>query len=257
MPIDDTNNGSTNHTSYEAPGDSFEWIQAPEAIDLEKRHSKKYQGDRGRKDPPDTDNGSQGDRDGSEGSDTPVNGQVVSRQHEEHFNELLKAMKAMVSQNAIRSYKELYPSDSTRLTSIGALSCWNFLDRHQRTTPPAKRVRRGWQFLHPPGKKSGGLERAALILTLTLLDGRKAHWIEIQTRQGAMSPLLIDDGSCAQEQVGTALNIIAGARGANLEREFDRAGASHFFTHRYVANGEGPWDLDWLRRFFADINRPS
>lgn len=256
MPIADTNNGSTNHESYEAPGDSFEWIQAPEAIDLEKRHSKKYQGDRNRNSPPNTENGSQGDRDGSEGSDTPVNGQVVSRQHEEHFNELARAMEAMIGQGVLRSYKELYPDDSTRVTSIGARSCWNFLDKLQRETAPTKRLRRGWQFLHPPGKKTGGLERAALVLVLTLLDGRKAFWIEIQTRQGAMSPLLIDDSSHPQEQVGTALNIIAGARGANLEREFDRPGAAHFFTHRYVANGEGPWDLSWLKKFFTDISPP-
>lgn len=252
-PSDDTNNGSTNQKSYDDPGDSFEWIDAPEPVELEKQYSKKYEGERIPGNPPESENGSFGDRDGSSGSDTPLDGHIVSREHVEHFDELMKAMEAITSDGTISSHKELYPNDSTRKASIGARTCWNFLDDLQRQTPAQQRQRKGWQFLHPKGKKSGGPERAALVLTIGLSDGRTAHWIEIQTRQGSMSPLLIDDGSGPQELVSTALNIITGARGANLERAFDRSRTAYFFTHRYIANGSGPWDLDWLRKFFADI----
>ncbi|WP_295547410.1 hypothetical protein [uncultured Stenotrophomonas sp.] len=252
-PSDDGHNGSTNHQSFDSPGDSFEWIGAPEPVELEKKHSKKYSQPRVPPESPVTEEGSYGDRDGSQGSQSSFEGRLITREALTRFKMLIKAMDAMILDRVISGYEELYADDSTKRVSVGARVCWNFLDQAQRQTAPNQRYRRGWQFVHPIGKRSGGLERAALVLEVTLLDGRTAYWIEVQTRQGAMSPLLICDGSCKQEQISTALNIIAGARGANLEEAFERPKAAYFFTHRYLSGGEGPWDLDWLKKFFSSI----
>jgi hypothetical protein len=207
-----------------------------------------------------TEDGSFGDRDGAKDSKSALDARLKSRASESNFVALLEVLEAVKASGAIAAFSPVYPQDSTQRVPIGSCVCWNFLDELQRAASYDRLVRKGWAFLHQEGKRSGGQERGALAIDVTLSDGRTGFWIEIQTRQGAMSPLLIDDGSDPSSQISTALNIIFSAKGSNLDDHFRMASVKAYcFTHRYVSeNKDGgksedekkqhkkEWDKSWL-----------
>lgn len=269
MQDDDGLNSSTNHQAFDEPSDTFEWLDPPRRFDLVKDHSTVYTGPRLPGPNTSTAEGSFGDRDGAKNSNSALDARLKSRASEHNFNALLRALKELKTDGTIVDFSQVYPQDSTQRVPIGAFICWNFLDELQRAASYDRLVRRGWAFLHPEGKRSGGLERGALVVEILLLDGRTAFWIEIQTRHGAMSPLLICDGADREAQISGALNIIFSARGSNLDDHFRAASMkAHCFTHRYVSENEGDdaeggdceigrkheWDKGWLRAFFRSVS---
>ncbi|MHC1671680.1 hypothetical protein ACODUM_02350 [Stenotrophomonas maltophilia] len=272
MPDDDGHNGSTVHQAFDEPSDTFEWTSAPPRFDLVKDHSTVYTGPRTPGPMTSTEEGSFGDRDGSQDSKSALDARLRNRASESNFIALLEVLEDVKAEGAIADFSPVYPQDSTQRVPIGSCVCWNFLDELQRAASYDRLVRKGWAFLHPEGKRSGGQERGALVIDVTLPDGRTGFWIEIQTRQGAMSPLLIDDGSDPTSQISTALNVILGAKGSNLEEHFRRASVkAHCFTHRYVSQGKDneagrgdreavgtdkkkEWDKDWLIFFFKSVS---
>lgn len=268
MQDDDGHNASTTHLAFDEPSDTFDWLDAPRRFDLVKDHSTVYTGPRVPGPNTSTGEGSFGDRDGAKDSKSALDARLKSRASESNFMALLEVLNAVKAAGAIADFSPVYPQDSTQRVPIGSCVCWNFLDELQRAAAYDRLVRRGWAFLHQEGKRSGGLERGALVIDVTLSDGRTGFWIEIQTRQGAMSPLVIDDGSDPDSQISTALNIIFSAKGSNLDDHFRMTSAKAYcFTHRYVSENKDTgksedekkdhtkeWDRDWLIAFFKSVS---
>ncbi|WP_145478862.1 hypothetical protein [Stenotrophomonas rhizophila] len=275
MQDNDGHNGSTIHQAFDEPSDTFEWMNAPPRFDLVKDHSSMYTEPRAPGPNTSTEDGSFGDRDGAKDSKSALDARLKNRATESNFVALLEVLEAVKAEGAIADFSLVYPQDSTQRVPIGSCICWNFLDGLERAVSYDQRVRKGWAFLHQEGRRSGGLERGALVVGVTLSDGRTAFWIEIQTRQGAMTPLVIDDGSDPDAQISRALNIIFSARGSNLEDHFRTASIKAYcFTHRYVSQNEDDdedededvtqddgkkrqhkkeWDKDWLIAFFKSV----
>ncbi|WP_312682828.1 hypothetical protein [Stenotrophomonas chelatiphaga] len=272
MQDNDGHNGSTTHEAFDEPSDTFEWINAPPRFDLVKDHSAVYTEPRRPGPNTGTEDGSFGDRDGAKGSKSALDARLKARASESNFTALLEVLDAVKADGVIAGFGPVYPQDPTQRVPIGSCVCWNFLDELERAVSYDQRVRRGWAFLHQEGRRSGGLERGALVVSVTLSDGRNGFWIEIQTRQGAMTPLVIDDGSDTDAQISRALNIIYSARGSNLDDHFHNASMKAYcFTHRYLSRerdeyeDEGTddgkkkehkkeWDKDWLIAFFKYVS---
>ena len=272
MQDNDGQNSSTIHQAFDEPSDTFEFINTSPRFDLVKDHSAVYSGPRAPGPKTSTEEGSFGDRDGANNSKSALDARLVSRASDSNFTALLEVLEAVKSAGAVADFSPVFPQDPTQRVPIGSCVCWNFLDELQRAAGYERLVRKGWAFLHQEGKRSGGQERGALVIDVTLADGRTGFWIEIQTRQGAMSPLLIDDGSDPSSQISTALNIIFSARGSNLEDHFRMASVeAHCFTHRYVSQDKEKyagraqnesdnkdhkveWDKDWLVAFFKSVS---
>jgi len=270
MQDNDGHNGSTIHQAFDEPSDTFEWMNAPPRFDLAKDHSAVYTEPRPPGPNTSTEDGSFGDRDGAKDSKNALDARLKSRASESNFVALLEVLEAVKAEGAIADFSLVYPQDSTQRVPIGSCVCWNFLDELERAVSYDQRVRKGWAFLHQEGRRSGGLERGALVVDVTLSDGRTGFWIEIQTRQGAMTPLVIDDGSDPDAQISRALNIIFSARGSNLEDHFRTASMKAYcFTHRYVSQDEDDdegqddgkkrehkkeWDKYWLMAFFKSVS---
>lgn len=268
MQDNDGHNASTVHHAFDEPSDTFEWLDAPSRFDLVKDHSTVYTGPRVPAPNTSTEEGSFGDRDGAKDSKSALDAGLKNRASERNFTALLEVLEAVKAAGAIADFSPVYPQDSTQRVPIGSCICWNFLDELQRAASYDRLVRRGWAFLHQEGKRSGGLERGALAIDVTLSDGTTSFWIEIQTRHGAMSPLVIDDGSDTNAQISRALNIIFSAKGSNLDDHFRAASVKAYcFTHRYVSEdksgdeNEGEkkehrseWDKDWLIAFFRSVS---
>lgn len=266
MQDDDGHNASTVHQAFDEPSDTFEWINPPPRFDLVKNHTTVYTAPRVPGPNTSTEEGSFGDRDGAKESNSALDARLKNRASEHNFNALLRALKQVREAGTIVDFSQVYPQDSTQRVPIGSCVCWNFLDETQRAVSYDRLVRKGWAFLHREGKRSGGQERGALVVDVTLLDGRTGFWIEIQTRHGAMSPLLIDDGSDPTAQISRALNIIFGAKGSNLDDHFRASSVKAYcFTHRYVSQDKeadedenkdrrDEWDTEWLIAFFKSVS---
>lgn len=126
---------------------------------------------------------------------------------------------------------------------------WSFPIAEKSFNLLVESLRQRWTRDVSPAFVAGGLERGALVVGVTLSDGRTGFWIEIQTRQGALTPLVTDDGSDPDAQIPRALNIIFSARGSNLEDHFRTASIKAYcFTHRYVSQNEDVTQDDGKKR---------
>lgn len=141
---------------------------------------------------------------------------------EVHFDHLLTAFKQLTSEGLIDHYNVFEPAEPSLRTDRKGIGCWNFLDELMRTQGPIPS--RGWVALNPKGShssKSSRIPRVALVLEVAL-NGRIAHWIEIERRSteaSMLSPMLVDVPPGMEYLViEHTLQAIADVRGSGLRR---------------------------------------
>lgn len=253
--------------------DDFSWNNHPPLAKIGKSRSKRHLGDPGPRKPSQgsAEKLSSGVTTHQEGGLTEAQTRTLIRDPSNRLKHLMNAFEGLREpfkrNNHQFSYTIFGPLEPSMRAMHGGWPCWNFLDTDSRKTGvwPS----RSWRLVEQRPKndiQASGIPRCALVLEVDI-DGHVGYWIEIETRangnEGFRSPF-IQTAENPIDTIEAFMEIIAQARGINLQRELGKAAKQlnattvDCYKHHYYGDENSALDLNSVYNFLLrNVVRPQ
>jgi hypothetical protein len=233
------------------------WFNRPKTVKLKKTSSMRY--DERAPLPPllNGDVVSTGDHNYQEDAKAKAEAAVRVRLPEKRFEHIFEVFEKLLEQGFISAFRPIRPHVRGLIVRRGSLDCWSFIDEESRRN--GWRPKRGWRLAEYSSENIGAcLYRTALILSVTMNE-RTRYWIEIECRKtegGFRSPLLSNVEGPPHDLLAGALNVIATAKGINMEPALNGAlGPYNIFVdcykHWYEPKESSKLYLESVERFLS------
>lgn len=216
--VNQNHDANANASTTKLGGSEWAWLdQGPVTEKLQKLSSKRYEGKVSAPDDDDGNRVSPGAHTHEKDTLPKAETKTLVRIPNARFEHIVQVLDQLRQAHSISRITEVPPRRPGQLSDRNGRRCWKFID--EESLRHGGRPRAGWRAIYPdPGVRRNANYRTALVLSLEI-NGDKHYWIEIECRagDGYRSVLLSDILGDVQGTLETTLDVIAEAKGRDLE----------------------------------------